>query len=123
MPAATSSESRSAEEVAGPNVQTILARRMVKPYGLPARSTEPATPLGRPVPTGGHAHAVSGRSVGLIGLGRAEEPVRNASTPCAAARPSAMAQTISDCPRPASPATKTPGTEVWKSLPRLMFER
>ena len=39
-----------------------------------------------------------------------------ASTPCAAARPSAMAQTMSDWPRPASPATKTPGTEVMKCV-------
>ena len=33
------------------------------------------------------------------------------STEAAAARPSAIAHTMSDCPRPASPATKTPGTE------------
>ena len=50
------------------------------------------------------------RSAGS-GPGRVVEPVRYASTAAAAARPSAIAQTISDWPRPASPATKTPSTE------------
>ncbi|PVZ14194.1 putative serine esterase DUF676 [Actinomycetospora cinnamomea] len=58
---------------------------------------------------GGQARA---RSVGSIGRGRTSRPVRWASTPAAAERPSAIAQTMSDCPRPASPATKTPGTDV-----------
>ena len=53
---------------------------------------------------------VSGRAVGGIGAGRLVEPERYASTPAAAERPSAMAHTISDCPRPASPATNTPST-------------
>src|SRR5690606_29210386 len=48
---------------------------------------------------------------------------RYASTAAATARPSAMAQTTSDWPRPASPATKTPGTEVAKSSPRAMRPR
>ena len=39
------------------------------------------------------------------------EPVRYSSTPAAAARPSAIAHTISDWPRPQSPATNTPSTE------------
>ena len=52
----------------------------------------------------------SGRAVGGIGAGRVVEPIRWASTAAAAARPSAIAQTISDWPRPASPATNTPGT-------------
>ena len=52
------------------------------------------------------------RSVGRIGAGRALAPVRKRSTPRAAERPSAMAQTMSDWPRPASPATKTPATLV-----------
>ncbi len=51
-----------------------------------------------------------GRAVGGIGAGSVVEPIRWASTAAAAARPSAMAQTISDWPRPASPATNTPGT-------------
>ncbi len=54
----------------------------------------------------------SGRAVAGIGDGRLVAPIRNESTLAAAARPSAMAQTISDCPRPASPATNTPGTSV-----------
>ena len=41
---------------------------------------------------------------GLAALSRA-------STLAAAARPSAIAQTMSDCPRPASPATNTPDTD------------
>ena len=55
-------------------------------------------------------HTASERSEGRIGDGRLVEPDRKASTPAAAARPSAMAQTMSDCPRPASPATNTPLT-------------
>ena len=38
------------------------------------------------------------------------------SAAAAAARPSAIAQTISDCPRPMSPATKTPGTVDMNSV-------
>jgi len=37
-------------------------------------------------------------------------PIRNRSMPCAALRPSAMAQTTSDWPRRMSPAANTPGT-------------
>ena len=43
---------------------------------------------------------------------RSISALRNASTPLAAARPSAMAQTISDCPLRISPAAKTQGIEV-----------
>src|ERR1035437_4524787 len=69
-------------------------------------------------------HTLSGESVAFTGRGSAENPpIRKASTPAAAERPSAMAHTISDWPRPASPATKTPGTDVMKALSRLMFER
>jgi triacylglycerol lipase len=64
-------------------------------------------------PAGRHPRQAMARSVGSIGRGRMSRPVRWASTPAAAERPSAMAQTISDWPRPASPAAKTPGTEVW----------
>src|SRR5215471_14456741 len=55
---------------------------------------------------------VMGRVVGTIGAGSAEEPIRYASTAAAADLPSAIAHTISDWPRPMSPATNTPGTEV-----------
>ena len=57
------------------------------------------------------AAARSARSGGAA----VDAPARSqASTPAAAARPSAIAHTISDWPRPASPATNTPGTEVMK---------
>ena len=49
------------------------------------------------------------RADGGIGRGSLVEPDRYSSTPAAQARPSAMAQTISDWPRPASPQAKTPG--------------
>ena len=52
------------------------------------------------------------RAVGGIGRGSLVEPDRYSSTPAAQARPSAIAQTISDWPRPASPQTKTPSTSV-----------
>ncbi len=44
--------------------------------------------------------------------GSSVSPMRNLSTPLAAARPSWMAHTISDCPRAMSPAAKMPGTLV-----------
>ncbi len=59
-----------------------------------------------------HRHTTSGRAVGGMGAGRFVEPIRCSSMAAAAARPSAMAQTISDCPRPASPATNTSRAEV-----------
>ena len=52
------------------------------------------------------------------GLGSIELPVSQTSAAAAAARPSAIAQTISDCPRPMSPATNTPGTVAMNSLSR-----
>src|SRR5207249_12221539 len=48
----------------------------------------------------------------LSGAGRSDLPIRKRSTPRAALRPSAMAHTMSDCPRCMSPAAKTPGTLV-----------
>jgi hypothetical protein len=56
--------------------------------------------------------------VGVMGAGSAVSPSRNLSTAAAAARPSAMAQTIKDWPRPISPATKTPGMLVAQFLSR-----
>src|SRR6185312_10546963 len=44
-----------------------------------------------------------------MGAGSTLGPARYSSAAAAAARPSAMAHTISDCPRPMSPATNTPG--------------
>ena len=46
--------------------------------------------------------------------------MRYLSTAAAALRPSAIAQTISDCPRPASPATKIPSSLVSKSALRAI---
>ena len=112
IPAYTSSRIRRGDEVAGPRVQTIFALRTslsLAPDFDTIQTTRDSTRSGR-CPTV-QAQTTSGRSVGLIGAGRVVEPVRYASTAAAAARPSAIAQTISDCPRPASPATKTPGTE------------
>src|SRR4029079_6512432 len=60
--------------------------------------------------TASEAQTTNGRAVGGIGLGRLVAPVRYSSPAAAAARPSAIAQTISDWPRPASPAPKTPST-------------
>src|SRR5258708_34182901 len=66
----------------------------------------------------------NGTAAGLTAAGSDDSPHRWASTAAAADRPSAMAQTISDCPRPISPATNTPGTEAANplflaTLPRL----
>jgi AcrR family transcriptional regulator len=56
----------------------------------------------------------SGRAVGGIGAGSSRHGSERScwSTAAAALRPSAIAQTISDWPRPMSPATNTPGTDV-----------
>ena len=60
----------------------------------------------------GRRQARSCRAVGGIGAGRLVEPTSQRSTADAAERPSAIAHTMSDWPRPASPAAKTPGTLV-----------
>jgi hypothetical protein len=57
-------------------------------------------------------YTINGRAVGKIGAGNCVDPSKYASTADAQLRPSAIAQTINDCPRPASPATKTPSTFV-----------
>ena len=46
----------------------------------------------------------SGSAVGCTGDGRSDRPVRKASTPCAADRPSAIAHTTSEAPRTRSKA-------------------
>ena len=51
------------------------------------------------------------------GSGRSDSPIRYVSTACAALRPSAMAHTISDAPRWASPQTNTPAASVCQSDP------
>src|SRR6476646_1849147 len=133
MPASPSSRILSTEQVAGPRVHTIFALRTRRPYPhLLERSNSAAGVPGQPGIHGLpgrcntredheypvnrgflHPYAVRGRSVGGIGAGRVVEPVSQVSTAAAAARPSAMAQTIRDWPRPTSPATKTPSTEDW----------
>ena len=50
------------------------------------------------------------RPSGGPGIGSCVSPSRYRSTAAAAARPSAIAQTMSDWPRPASPATNTPAS-------------
>ena len=45
--------------------------------------------------------------------GKLVEPIRYSSMDLAALRPSAMAQTTSDCPRRMSPAAKTPLFDEW----------
>src|SRR5690606_22536965 len=52
------------------------------------------------------------RSEGRTGAGSWVSPSRKRSTAAATARPSAIAHTMSDWPRPASPATNTPGSGV-----------
>ena len=52
----------------------------------------------------GQVEQLARRAVGGIGVGRLVEPTSQRSTADAAERPSAMAQTMSDWPRPASPA-------------------
>jgi hypothetical protein len=54
----------------------------------------------------------SARSFAVTGAGNSVAPSRYSSTCAATARPSAIAQTIRDAPRPASPATNTPSTSV-----------
>src|SRR5215470_11598554 len=66
---------------------------------------------------------VMGRVVGAMGAGSAEEPIRYASAAAAADLPSAIAHTISDWPRPISPATNTPGTEVANEPSLATFPR
>jgi len=57
------------------------------------------------------------------GAGRSESPIRYSSTPLAQLRPSAIAQTIRDCPRCMSPAAKTPGTLVIQASSRHTVPR
>ena len=61
--------------------------------------------------------------MGSIGAGSEVAPVSHSSTADAADRPSAIAQTISDWPRPASPATNTPGTVDMNAASRAMLPR
>ncbi len=102
--------------IAGP----VLVPRPQSPR-LPADSPASWTRLRElPVeesPRNRNAGKCEGEGTSLVS-GRREDyfryvrPMRNLSTPRAALRPSAMAQTTSDCPRRMSPAEKTPGTEL-----------
>ena len=91
--------------------QDVVARL---PGDRPAHAVEQSGAVhSTRLPSAAHVppdQTTSGRAVGGIGAGRVVEPIRWASTAAAAARPSAIAQTIRDWPRPASPATNTPGT-------------
>src|SRR5262249_23721936 len=60
--------------------------------------------VGRASPELAYTSGLAGRNV---------SPMRYASTPRAASRPSRIAHTTSDCPRRASPHANTPGTVVW----------
>src|SRR6185369_5655882 len=60
---------------------------------------------------------------GRIGVGSVDDPDKYASTAAAAARPSAMAHTINDCPRPASPATNTPSAVDFQPASRTARPR
>ena len=106
----------------GPRVQTILARRdMAQRYDIAILRIAPR-PRVRPGresgatrnPPGPHwrtrERSAQATVVGATGRGSIVSPVSQASAAAAAARPSAIAHTMSDCPRPMSPATKTPGT-------------
>ena len=72
-----------------------------------------------PTPASDHQRA-GGRRDRARQAGR---PVRYSSTAAAAARPSAIAHTISDWPRPASPATKTPSALVAYDASRATLPR
>jgi hypothetical protein len=65
---------------------------------------------GRPPLTSSIGPVLEAGRADLRALEVHEDADGEASTPLAADRPSAIAHTISDWPRPASPATKTPGT-------------
>ena len=111
MPASTSSRISSGVDTAGPRVQTIFALRTASSLAARRNDSRSRATWIRTVPDAGRRDRLrrraGARSAGSA-TGRVVEPVRNASTAAAAARPSAIAQTISDWPRPASPATKTP---------------
>ena len=68
--------------------------------------------LGGPVVNDDQRNWIPGQDTGA---GSVDSPIRYRSTPRAALRPSAIAQTISDCPRCMSPVAKTPGTLVIQS--------
>ena len=101
----------SSESVAGPRVQTIFARRTVSRVIVVRRPSRPTvgTSAGHQRVVCGPSQTVIWRTEAASGLGRFVEPIRNSSIDAAAARPSAIAHTINDWPRPASPATNTPG--------------
>ncbi len=73
--------------------------------------TWPPRRSSRPGSTGAVTRRPSAQTSGLAG--RDVSPMRYASTPRAASRPSQIAHTTSDCPRRASPHANTPGTVVW----------
>jgi hypothetical protein len=64
---------------------------------------------------------VIGLDVGSMGEGKFVSPIKYLSTAAAVERPSAIAQTINDCPLPASPQTNTPSAFVAKFSSRAIF--
>jgi len=95
-PASTSSAMR--PPLAGPSVQTIFARRGDNPGDPPSPLDTPDRDDPFPPPDRSRSMVCqdSDRAVGGIGEGSVVAPHRNLSTPAAALRPSAIAQTISD---------------------------
>ena len=63
------------------------------------------------------------RVVGSTTTGSVVVPLRYASTCAAAERPSAIAHTMSDCPRAMSPAANTPGTDVAREASAFTLPR
>ena len=98
-------------------MQTIFARRVMPTtlVAAPSAGTEARTDAG-PKSRAGTGSAERHRG-GLQRVRQHRFAGQPASTAAAAARPSAIAHTISDCPRPMSPATKTPGTVVMYPVP------
>ena len=116
------SETQSAGPGAAPQAHGRRGRLQIRPptgpkRNLPAQAQHPGHTAGwanrttPPPASPGVPQAVTARDEAGSGRGRFVSPMRNSSMDAAAARPSAMAHTISDCPRPASPATKIPGTD------------
>ncbi len=64
-------------------------------------------------PALGLAAYTSGAAAGAIGAGSSVSDIRSRSTAAAHDLPSAIAQTMSDWPRPISPQTYTPSADVW----------
>src|SRR5262245_4825339 len=109
MPASTRPRIRSGVDTAGPSVHTILARRVtairLNPFENWAIDRPPAAIPTQDERLGAGTVTPSGRADGDTGAGSRSAAPRWAWIAAAAARPSAIAQTINDAPRCMSPAT------------------